>query len=170
VACCNAHGQVTVNGVALHERSYLYPGAAPSEIHFSITVPKGRLWVMGDNRQVSDDSRLHTSDPGRGTIPENKVIGRAFMIVWPPSRWRVLQIPSTFGQPGIAPAASAALRAVAAAGPAAPYLPVTGGFAVALPLTWLQWRVRRRRGRRRPGGLSESGDRSGRGRRAQGRR
>jgi signal peptidase I len=150
VACCNSHGQVTVNGVALHERSYLFPGAAPSQIHFHATVPPGRLWVMGDNRQVSDDSRLHTSDPGNGTIPENEVIGRAFMIVWPPSRWRILQIPSTFDQPGITGPA-AALGAIAAhAGPAAPYLPLAGGFAVALPLTWLQRRVRRRlRGRRR---------------------
>lgn len=144
VACCNAHGQVTVNGVALHERSYLFPGAAPSEIHFKITVPPGRLWVMGDNRQVSDDSRLHRGDPGNGTIPENKVIGRAFMIVWPPSRWRVLQIPDTFTQNGIT-ASAAALAAHA--GPVAPYLPLTGGFAAALPLTWLYRRVRLRRGR-----------------------
>ena len=49
---------------------HLYPGAAPSQIHFNITVPKGRLWVMGDNRAVSDDSRLHTNDPGGGTVPE----------------------------------------------------------------------------------------------------
>jgi signal peptidase I len=153
VRCCNAFGQVTVNGVALHERSYLYPGASPSQIHFNITVPKGRLWVMGDNRQISDDSRLHTSDPGGGTVPENKVIGRAFMIVWPPSRWRVLQIPDTFSQPGITAAANAAAGAIpVTAGAAAPYLPLAGGFAAALPLTWLQLRVRRRLGRRGRGG------------------
>jgi signal peptidase I len=152
VACCNAQGQVTVNGVALHERSYLYPGASPSQLHFSITVSPGRLWVMGDNRLVSDDSRLHTADPGGGTIPENKVIGRAFMIVWPPDRWRVLDIPATFEQPGISKAAAAAAGAVTArAGAAAPYLPLAGGLAAALPLTWLQRRVRLspRRTRRR---------------------
>jgi signal peptidase I len=133
VACCNPQGLVTVNGVPLHESSYLYPGAAPSAIRFSVTVPKGRLWVMGDNREISDDSRLRQGDPGFGTIPENEVIGRAFVIVWPPSRWRTLPIPSTFDQPALVKAAAAA----------APYTPLAAGFAVAVPLTWLQGRTRR---------------------------
>jgi signal peptidase I len=140
VACCTSSGDVTVNGVALHEQSYLYPGNAPSTQRFSIKVPPGRLWVMGDHRSVSWDSRGHMQDPGDGTIPENMVIGRAFMIVWPADRWRVLSIPSTFGQPGIAPAQGAA--ALAAAG--GPYLPVGAGFAGAIPLTLLQRRLRRR--------------------------
>jgi signal peptidase I len=142
VACCNASGDVTVNGVALHEQSYLYPGEAPSTQKFSITVPPGRLWVMGDHRAVSWDSRGHTQDPGDGTIPENMVIGRAFMIVWPPSRWRVLSIPSTFGQAGIAAPQSAALGTTVA--PAAPYLPLEAGFVAAVPLTLLQRRLRGR--------------------------
>jgi signal peptidase I len=167
VACCNAQGLVTVNGVPLHESSYLYPGAAPSTIHFHITVPPGRLWVMGDNRAVSYDSRLRQSDPGHGTVPENMVIGRAFMIVWPPSQWKILDIPSTFGQPGIdkpassasaasaaSPATSAASRAAAQRAeawllgaqirPSHSYLPVAAGFTAAVPLTWLQRRARRR--------------------------
>jgi len=143
VACCNANGDMTVNGVALHEQSYLYPGNAPSTQRFRITVPAGRLWVMGDHRSVSWDSRGHTSDPGNGTIPENKVIGRAFMIVWPPSRWRVLAIPSTFGQPGIAAAHGAASLGTTIV-PAAPYLPLEAGFLAAVPLTWLQRRLRLR--------------------------
>jgi len=143
VTCCNAQGLMTVNGVPLHESSYLYPGAAPSEIHFSITVPKGRLWVMGDNRAVSDDSRMRAGDPGDGTIPVNEVIGRAFIVVWPPSRWRTLPIPSTFDQPALVKAAAAVV----------PYTPLVAGLGAAVPLTWLQRRarsgVRRRRARKR---------------------
>jgi signal peptidase I len=163
VMCCNAQGDVTVNGVALHEKSYLYPGNAPSATPFSITVPPGRLWVMGDHRAVSYDSRGHMSFPGGGTIPENMVIGRAFMIVWPVSRWRILPIPGTFEQPGIdlpktaAPAKGTAAEALAAAAvgpgtavaPTASYLPLEAGFAGAVPLTWLQFRLRRRIRRRR---------------------
>jgi signal peptidase I len=167
VTCCNGHGQVTVNGVGLNEQSYLHPGdkpySSPDGIpgHFSVTVPAGYLWVLGDHRSVSDDSRGHLDDPGNGMIPESKVIGRAFVIVWPPSHWRILPIPSTFSQPGIdKPAGSSSAPALSAAHtagllsallrPDAPYLPLTAGFALALPLTWLQRRARRRirRGRR----------------------
>ena len=109
VACCDAQGRVTVNGVPLTEQSYLYPGDAPSEIRFNIVVQPGRLWVMGDHRLISDDSRNHLGEPGGGTVPENAVIGRAFVIIWPISRWRILPIPATFQQSGLS-AAAASLR------------------------------------------------------------
>ena len=154
VACCTAAGQVTVNGVPLSESSYLYPGNAPSTQKFSITVPAGRLWVMGDHRSVSYDSRGHMGDPGGGTIPESGVLGRAFVIIWPPSRWGFLNIPATFEQPQLnasnaaAGGSSTALEAALDNGTpvraAASPLPLALGFAGAVPITWLQRKARRR--------------------------
>jgi signal peptidase I len=101
VVCCDSRGRVTVNGVPLNEASYLYPGDAPSQVPFNITVPPGRLWVLGDNRADSDDSRYRGDSPGRGTIPESAVVGRAFVIIWPFSRIGDLPIPETFKQPAL---------------------------------------------------------------------
>ncbi len=147
VACCNAVGQVTVNGVPLSEASYIYPGAAPSVPHFHITVPPGRLWVMGDDRGDSDDSRYRMTMPGMGTIPESAVVGRAFLIIWPLSRVSDLPIPNTFKQPG--------LSAAAAVATAPPTVVGTGvGGTVAAAGAALAWRRRRRpagrRSRRNP--------------------
>jgi len=156
VACCDAQGRVTVNGVPLNEQSYLYPGDSPSESRFNIVVPPGRLWVMGDHRLISDDSRSHIGEPGGGTIPENAVVGRAFVIIWPPSRWRILPIPATFQQPQLNAAATAPAAQAAADGllsarlePSSPALPLALGFVVAVPVTWLQRRARLGFARRR---------------------
>ena len=100
VACCDAQGRVTVNGVALNEKSYLYPGNPPSQTRFSVTVPAGSLWVMGDHRDVSYDSRGHEFGfPGGGAIPESAVVGRAFIKIWPVSQFGLLSVPATFSQP-----------------------------------------------------------------------
>jgi len=98
VACCNARGLITVNGVPLHEGNYLYPGERPSGQPFHVTVPPGRLWVMGDHRADSDDSRGHRADPGSGTIPESAVVGRAFLIVWPPAQLGSLPTPAALSR------------------------------------------------------------------------
>jgi signal peptidase I len=137
VVCCNSAGQVTVNGVPLSESSYIYPGSAPSTLTFNLTVPAGRLWVMGDNRGDSDDSRYRRSAPGGGTVPESAVVGRAFLIIWPLSRVSDLPIPNTFKQAGLTAAAAVAT---------APPVTVAGGTGLA-GATVLAWR-RRRRSRR----------------------
>ncbi|MFJ3926988.1 signal peptidase I [Streptomyces sp. NPDC090022] len=86
VVCCDAAGRLAVNGVPLPE-PYLYPGDAPSKVPFRIVVPLGTLWVMGDHRSQSRDSRDHLGEPGGGMVPVDKVIGRADWIGWPASRW-----------------------------------------------------------------------------------
>ena len=158
VACCDAQGRVTVNGVPLNEQSYLYPGNTPSESRFNISVPPGRLWVMGDHRLISDDSRSHLGQPGGGTIPESAVVGRAFVIIWPLSRWRILPIPDTFEQPKLNAAAAGGPAAPDTAGllsarlePSSPAVPLALGFTAAVPVTWLQRRARLRLAGRRTG-------------------
>lgn len=86
VACCDADGRVTVNGVPLIE-SYLNPGNVPSTQTFEVAVPPGRLFVMGDHRANSADSRAHLDEPERGTIAVDAVVGRAVVIAWPVDNW-----------------------------------------------------------------------------------
>ena len=155
VACCDAQGRVTVNGVPLSEKSYLYPNNPPSMTKFHMTVPPGRLWVMGDHRNVSYDSRGHIGDPGGGTIPESQVVGRAFLILWPPSRFRVLPIPATFNKLDN----GQALGTKAISELTRPAAPLVLAGSVALPLTWLDRRLRRRPGAPRPGAAKSAGGR-----------
>jgi len=87
VRCCDAQGRVTVDGHPLDE-PYIFEN---DHRQFGpITVPAGRLWVMGDHRADSADSRFHLEDGNHGTVPVDNVIGRAFVIMWPPSRWNTL--------------------------------------------------------------------------------
>ncbi|WP_030243507.1 signal peptidase I [Streptomyces sp. NRRL S-350] len=128
---CEGVGPVKVNGVALDE-PYVYQGNTPCGDHpfGPVKVPDGRIWVMGDHRADSLDSRFHMDQPGGGTVPVGNVIGRAFVVAWPVDHWSTLSVPGTFDQKGLA-----------AAAPLAP--PVAGavGAVALLPL------VRRARGR-----------------------
>lgn len=86
VVCCNALGQVTINGSPVDELSYLNlpeGDTAASNIDFDVTVPEGAIWVMGDNRDRSQDSRAHQELPGGGFVPLENVVGRAFLTTWP---------------------------------------------------------------------------------------
>jgi signal peptidase I len=86
VVCCDDEGRITVDGRALQERGYLFAGDDPSTLRFDVRVPDGKLWVMGDHRSDSLDSRAHLGDPGGGFVPVDEVIGRLMLVLWPPSR------------------------------------------------------------------------------------
>ena len=107
VKCCNAQGKVTVNGKPIEE-PYISPGNKPSEIKFDVRVPVGRVFVMGDHRANSADSRFHLREKG-GTVPEERVQGRAVVIAWPFDHWGKLEASDTFSAvPGAAGGSSAA--------------------------------------------------------------
>lgn len=99
VACCNAFGQVSVNGVPLEEPYLQLPDRVTkaSKDDFAVTVPEGSLWVLGDNRYNSCDSRCNATGPSKGFVSIENVVGRAVMISWPTSRWTWLDnYPSVF--------------------------------------------------------------------------
>ncbi len=139
---CKGTGPLLVNGKALNE-PYVYPNNTPCSMddqggQFKVTVPQGRIWVMGDHRQNSLDSRYHQQDKYQGFVPVGNVVGRAIVVAWPPTRWNTLPIPDTFDQ-GLSTAAPGAL-----------------GLTGAVPL--VLWRRRRITARLTAGNLRVSGD------------
>jgi signal peptidase I len=134
ISCCDSKNRVVVDGKPLNE-SYLYlmPGTAPVQQSFpAVTVPQGDLWMMGDNRNDSYDSRYQNGGGIKGVVPVSDVIGVARTIIWPPTRWRGI---------GELDPQSAALGL--------PYLPPVGGLPVGIgtafawPALWLGRRARR---------------------------
>lgn len=89
VQCCSADGKIIVNGVPISEPYITIPAGETraSAIDFNVTVPEGSLFVMGDNRYNSKDSRYNTDKPGGGFVGMDNVVGRAFVLSWPMSHW-----------------------------------------------------------------------------------
>ncbi|MBA3265110.1 MAG: signal peptidase I [Nocardioidaceae bacterium] len=121
VAC--VRGTLEVNGAPLEESDYVTLPSQSCQAAFSVEVPDDRLWVMGDNRDQSEDSRAHLGDPGGGFIPVDDVVGKVFVTIWPISHWQLFPRPQTFD-------------AIAAVGRAAGLVVSTApiGLALASPL------------------------------------
>ncbi|WP_454294381.1 signal peptidase I [Salana multivorans] len=92
VVCCNAEGKITVNDVPIDE-PYVMPGSAPSDESFDVVVPEDKLWVLGDNRSASGDSRAHMGSPGGGFVSMDGVVGVAQVRMWPLDRLGILRNP-----------------------------------------------------------------------------
>ena len=81
IICCS-NGKLTINGKETNE-PYIFAGNKPSDLDFNVTVPEGKIWVMGDHRGSSADSRYHQDDVNNGFVPVDKVTGRVYAIIWP---------------------------------------------------------------------------------------
>jgi signal peptidase I len=95
VICCDSEGRITVNGHPLEEESYLPPGERTDQVPFTVTVPQDHLFVMGDNRGDSEDSRYHRN-LNQGAVPVSDVVGRVVMRIWPVNRIAPLRTPESF--------------------------------------------------------------------------
>ncbi|MFI5648732.1 signal peptidase I [Kitasatospora sp. NPDC051705] len=134
VECCDAQGRLSVNGTPVDESSYLAPGNPPSQRPFKVKVPQGRLWVMGDHRDVSADSRFHMGNPGQGTIPLSGVVGRAFAIAWPLDRFHQLDAPGSLSSLARAPREDGTAPESVAVGPVPMEPPLVMGVLGILPI------------------------------------
>ncbi|WP_238695135.1 signal peptidase I [Ornithinimicrobium flavum] len=97
VVCCDAEGRLTVNGQPLDEEAYLFPGDVPSTSEFEITVPEDSVWLMGDHRSNSRDSRANDDGTGQaGSVPLDAVVGQAFVLLYPFDHFTWFTVPDTF--------------------------------------------------------------------------
>lgn len=101
VVCCDDEGHVLVNDVPLDESEYLRKGVYPSLKRFDVVVPDDSLWVMGDNRSNSLDSRAHQDLGNQGAVPVDDVVGKVWAIVWPWDRAEVIDDPQAFDDPAL---------------------------------------------------------------------
>ncbi|CAM5268197.1 Signal peptidase I OS=Streptomyces alboniger OX=132473 GN=lepB PE=3 SV=1 [Streptomyces alboniger] len=106
VVCCDKEGWIEVNGRSVDESTFLYPGDSPSTVPFDVVVPSSALFVLGDHRSRSSDSRDHLGSPGGGMIPVDEVIGRADWVVWPAGHFTRLDRPASYARVHAAEGAS----------------------------------------------------------------
>ena len=102
VICCTTTGKITVNGKEMVE-PYIFDGNVPSDMNFDVTVPKGKLWVMGDHRGASADSRYHQEDINKGFVPLNRVTGRVLAVIWPIKSISLVPNVDALNQPVVKP-------------------------------------------------------------------
>ncbi|MER5380807.1 signal peptidase I [Streptomyces sp. NPDC002688] len=98
VVCCGKEGRLEVNGRSVDESTFLHRGDSPSDAPFDIVVPEGSLFLLGDHRSRSRDSRDHLGSPGGGMVPVGDVIGRADWIAWPAGHWTRLTRPGAYAR------------------------------------------------------------------------
>ncbi len=100
IICCTTTGKITVNGEEMVE-PYIYAGNVPSDMNFDVTVPKGKLWVMGDHRGASADSRYHQEDINKGFVPLNRITGRVLAVIWPIKNISLVPNVDALNQPAV---------------------------------------------------------------------
>jgi len=100
VVCCTNTGKITVNGKEMNE-PYIFAGNVPSDMNFDVTVPKDKIWVMGDHRGASADSRYHQEDINKGFVPLNRVTGRVLAVIWPIKNFSLVPNVDALNQPAV---------------------------------------------------------------------